>query len=69
MYDYVAAGGEINEAREKNKDYVKDYGFEYLHELRFPINGRVVYVETRLDYRLPVETLESTIYVVNVHDK
>ena len=69
MYDYVAAGGEIDEAREKNKDNVKKYGFEFHHDLRFLINGRLVFIETRLDYRVPVETLESTIFVVNVHDK
>jgi hypothetical protein len=65
MHDYVEAGGEIDEVREKNPDYE----FEFHHDLRFTINGISVYIETRLKYRLPFETLESTILVVNVHDK
>jgi hypothetical protein len=69
MHEYVAGGGEIYEVREKNEDYVKKYGYEYHHDLRFTINSRQVIVETRLDYRLPVKPFEATIFVVNVHDK
>ena len=68
MYDYVAAGGEIDEVRESSRDFE----FEFHYDLRFPILGKRVYVETRMspDYpRVPVETLESTIFVVNMHDE
>ncbi len=64
MHKYVAAGGEIDEVREKSKDSE----FEFHHDLRFTIKGRLVYVETRLKYSIPFETLKSTIFVVNVHD-
>ena len=50
----------------------KDSEFDFHYDLRITIQGKRVYIETRMDPdypRSPVESLESTIYVVNVHDK
>jgi hypothetical protein len=68
MYEYVAGGGEIDEVREKSKD--SEFDFHY--DLRIKFQGKRVYIETRMDPdypRTPLESLESTIYVVNVHDE
>ncbi len=68
MYEHVVGGGEIDEVRESSKD--SEFDFHY--DLRIQIQGKQVYIETRMDPdypRTPVESLESTIYVVNVHDK
>lgn len=67
MHEYVSTGGAIDEVREPSRD--SEFDFHY--DLRMMIGGKRVYVETRMepDYpRVPVESLESTIYVVNVHD-
>lgn len=68
MYDHVAAGGEIDEVREPSRNAE----FDFHYDLRFTVQGKRVYIETRMspDYpRVPVETLESTIFVVNIHDE
>lgn len=64
MFQYVEAGGEIDEVRE-----VGEYEYEFHYDLRFTINDRRVYIETRLKYRPPFKPLDPTIHVVNVHDK
>jgi hypothetical protein len=65
IYEYVAAGGEIDEQAE-TREYWRDQ-HEFHHDLRFSINNRLVYIETRLNYRLPVIPDESWILVVNIH--
>ncbi len=64
MHDYVAAGGEIDEVCETRPEW-SDYEFHY--DLRFTIQDKPVYIESRLNYRLPVVPDESTILVVNIH--
>lgn len=64
MYDYIAAGGEIDEVRETRPEW-SDYEFHY--DLRPTINGKLVYIETRLDYRPPFTPDEPVILVVNIH--
>ncbi len=66
MYEYVAAGGEIDEVRETRADW-KEH--EFHHDLRFTIQDIPVYIETRLIYRLPVVPDESLIEVVNIHEQ
>lgn len=64
MHEYVAAGGEIDEVRETRPEW-SDYEFHY--DLRFTIQDKPVYIETRLNYNMPVVLDESTILVVNIH--
>ena len=65
MYERGAAGGEIDEVRETRPEWSDEYPFHY--DLRFTIQDRLVYIETRLNYQIPVLPDDSTILVVNVH--
>lgn len=65
MFEYVDAGGEIDEVKETRPEW-SDYEFHY--DLRFPIQGKPVYIESRLHYKLPFKPDFSTILVVNIHD-
>jgi hypothetical protein len=62
MNAYVEAGGEIDEVRERG-----EYDFEFHYDLRFTINDKPVYIETRLDYGPPFVPDEPSIIVVNIH--
>ena len=53
--------GEIDDVRETRPEW--DH-----YDLRFEINDKPVYVETRLNCRLPFVPSESTILVVNIHE-
>ena len=64
MYEYVEAGGEIDEVREKRPEWSD---FEFHYDLRFTIQDKRVYIETRLNYTLPFKVDQSTILVVNIH--
>ena len=66
MFQFVSGGGEIDEVAETHSEWSDRYDFHY--DLRLPIHGKIVYVETRLNYRLPVVADESWILVVNVHE-
>ena len=66
MYEYVAAGGEIDEVRETRDEWTEH---EFHHDLRFTIHDIPVYIETRLYYRVPVVPNESSIEVVNIHEQ
>ncbi len=65
MWEYVNAGGEIDEVRETRPEWSDDYEFHY--DLRFKIQGKPVYVETRLNYQPPFKPDEPSIIVVSVH--
>ena len=65
MFEYVEAGGEIDEVRETRSPWNDDY--EFHHDLRFTIQDKPIYIETRLNYKLPFESNYSTILVVNIH--
>ena len=67
MYEYVAAGGEIDEVRETRDGWKEQH--EFHHDLRFTIHEIPVYIETCLKYRLPVIPDESLIEVVNIHEQ
>ena len=66
MQHHVTAGGEIDEVSETRRPWSDEYEFHY--DLRFKIDNTPVYIETRLNYRIPLEPDESWILVVNVHD-
>lgn len=68
MYEHVVVGGgEIDEVREDREGWKELH--EFHHDLRFPIHGIRVYIETRLIYRPPFEPDEPVIEVVSVHDQ
>ena len=66
MFEYVNDGGEIDETEERREQWAAEW--EFHHDLRFIIQGKRVYIETRLKYRLPVVQDESSILVVDVHE-
>ncbi len=65
MHEHVATGGEIDEVPEIRPEWSDQY--EFHHDLRLTIDDKPVYIETRLNYRLPVAPDESWILVVNIH--
>jgi hypothetical protein len=66
MYDFVEAGCEIDEVPETRPGWSDEFEFHY--DLRFTIQDKPVYIETRLKYQLPVVPDDSVILVVNVHE-
>jgi hypothetical protein len=66
MHDYVADGGEIDETPETRPEWRDEFDFHF--DLRPVIQGKRVYIETRLHFRLPLERDESWIKVVNIHE-
>ena len=65
MAEHVAAGGEIDEVREKRPEWSGEY--EFHHDLRIIIQGQSAYIETRLHFRPPFVPDKSWIEVVNIH--
>lgn len=64
MCEHVAAGGEIDEVKETRPEWL-DHEFHY--DLRIAIQGKPVYIESRLNFREPFVPDESSIVVVNIH--
>jgi hypothetical protein len=64
MYEYVEGGGNIDEVPETRPEW-SEYEFHY--DLRFTIQEKPVYIESRLNYREPLIPDESSILVVNIH--
>jgi hypothetical protein len=62
MCEHVEAGGEIDQVPERRPEW-NDHDFHY--DLRFPIAGRLRYLETLL---LDKDPEDPTIYVVSIHD-
>lgn len=65
MQEYVSSGGQVDEVRETRPEWSGRYEFHF--DLRFTIQTKPVYVETRLHYRLPLVPDEAWILVVNIH--
>ena len=65
MYQYVAAGGEIDEVRETRPEWAEH---EFHYDLRLSIQKKLVYIETRLNHREPLAPDEAWILVVNIHE-
>ena len=66
MHEYVEAGGEIDEVAETRPEWSE---FDFHYDLRFTIQGKRVYIETRLNHTLPIKPDQSIIFVVNIHDE
>jgi hypothetical protein len=62
LHEFVEGGGEIDQQRETRPGWKLH---EYHYDLRVPIAGRLIYVETRLFYDDPDD---PWIHVVNIHD-
>jgi hypothetical protein len=65
MYEYVEAGGKIDEVRETRPEWSDKHEFHF--DLRLQIEGRRIYIETRLNCRIPPVPDDSTILVANIH--
>ncbi len=65
MFKFVADGGQIDEVTENRPGWCDDY--EFHHDIRLTIQDKQVYIETRLNYRVPVVPDASSILVVNIH--
>lgn len=66
MYEFVESGGEIDEVKETRPEWSE---YDFHHDLRFTIQNRWVYIETRLIFREPLVADESWILVVNIHER
>jgi hypothetical protein len=61
LHDHVAAGGVIDQVRERRPEW-SDRDFHY--DFRLPIGGRLVYVETLL---VDDDPRDPTVHVVSIH--
>jgi hypothetical protein len=57
-------GGEIDKVVETRPEW-NFYSHHY--DLRPTINGRLIYVETRLEYKDPADPDDPIVFVVNIH--
>ena len=62
MYNHVTGGGEIDQVPEQRPEW-NDYDYHY--DLRVPIAGKLIYIETLLRDDDPDD---PTIHVVSIHD-
>ncbi len=65
MNQHAESGGVIDEVRETRPEWSGDY--EYHYDLRLSVQGKLVYVETRLHFVPPFVPDDPSILVVNVH--
>jgi hypothetical protein len=63
MAEYVRGGGEVSQTIERRPEYTQ---WRFHYDLRMPITGRRVYIET-VFVREP-DPEDCVIYVVNMHD-
>ena len=67
MHDFVVIQrGQIDQVAETRPEW-NEHEFHY--DLRFEIQGRAVYVETRLLFDDPSDADDPQIHVVNIHDQ
>ena len=65
MHRHAESGGVIDEVRETRPEWSGEH--EYHYDLRLLVQGKQVYVETRLDFVRPFVPDEPSILVVNIH--
>lgn len=65
LHEYVAGGGQIDQQPETRPEWTVH---EFHYDLRIPVSGRLIYVETRLFYDDPDDPDDPWIHVVNIHD-
>ena len=66
MHEYLCCGGEIDRVKEIRPEWSN---FDFHYDLRMTIEGRRVYVETRLFYEDLNDPDDPYIHVVNIHDE
>lgn len=64
MQKFVQQGGEIDQVVETRDDYTY---WRFHYDVRMPVSGRLLYVETVLDQKAKVDDCE--IFIVNVKDR
>ena len=64
-FDYLSAGGEIDQVVERRPEWSVH---EYHYDLRPVLDGRRIYVETRLIYSDPGDPDNPRILIANIHD-
>lgn len=64
LYEYASAGGEIDEVAETRPEW-SQHAFHY--DFRIEVEGRAVYIETRLYFDDPEDSDDPWIHVVNLH--
>lgn len=65
MFEYVQAGGEIDQQKETRPEWsIHDWHYD----LRIPVTGKQIYLETRLIYQDPKDPDDPVIHVVNIHE-
>jgi len=65
MHRYAESGGVIDEVRETRPEWSGEH--EYHYDLRLSIQGKLVYVETRLEFNRPFVPDEPSNLVVSIH--
>jgi hypothetical protein len=65
MHEHVEAGGRIDQVIETRPEWSEH---DYHYDLRIPVEGRLVYIETRLRFDDPADPDDPVILVVNAHD-
>ena len=64
LCDFVHAGGEVDQVLETRPEWTS---WSHHYDLRPTVNGRVLYVETRILYSDPSDPDNPVIKVVNIH--
>lgn len=64
LCDFVRAGGEVDQVVETRPEWTI---WSHHYDLRPTVNGRVLYVETRILFSDPSDTDNPVIMVVNIH--
>jgi hypothetical protein len=64
LYLFVQGGGEVDQVVETRPEYTI---YSHHYDLRPTVNGRMLYVETRLDYRDPSDPDDPIVSIVNIH--
>ncbi len=65
LFLFVSAGGEIDQIVERRPEWSMH---EYHYDLRLIVDGRRLYVETRLIFSDPDDPDNPQILVANIHD-
>jgi len=65
LFDFLNTGGEIDQVVERRPEWSMH---EYHYDLRPVLDGRRLYVETRLIYSNPDDPDNPRILIANIHD-
>ena len=66
MWEHVESGGDIDQVQENRPEWCPPCRYHF--GLRFALDRRRLYVETRLEYRDPSDPDDPIILIASVHD-